>query len=106
MGLEIKWTIFANRELIKIYTYFKENISKRTAKKIVSGITQEVKILQKQPEIGQVEQLLKGEKENFRYLLSKKNYKIVYWINLERNFIEIVDVFDTRQNPIKMNKKR
>ena len=106
MGLGIKWTTFANTELENIYSYFKENVSKRTAKKIVSGITQEVKILPEHPEIGQIEQLLIGQKENFRYLLSKRNYKIIYWVNHEKNLIEIVDIFDTRQNPIKMNKER
>ena len=70
------------------------------------GIAQDVKILEKQPKIGQLEQLLKNNKESFRYLHSKKNYKLIYWINLGNNFIEIVDVFDTRQNPIKMNKER
>jgi len=106
MGLKIKWTIFAKQELRKIYNYYKDNVNKKTAKKIVSDIAQDVKILEKQPKIGQLEQLLKNNEKNFRYLLSKKNYKLIYWINIENNSIEIVDVFDTRQNPIKMNKER
>jgi len=28
--------------------------------------------------------------------------KIVYWTNTKKNRIEITDVFDTRQNPIKL----
>ncbi len=106
MELEVKWTTFAKSELKNIYDYYKENISKITANKIVNGITNDVTILRKHPEIGPIEELLKGSEENFRYLLSKRNYKIIYWINLKNNIIEIVDVFDVRQNPIKMNTER
>lgn len=105
MGLTIRWTDFAFNELNKIYLYYRNHVSKKTALKIVSGIVLNIKILEEQPEIGQVEQLLKGKKEKFRYLLSK-NYKIIYWINYEKSSIEIVDVFDVRQNPIKMNQVR
>ena len=46
--------------------------------------------------------LLKERIQNFRYLIFK-NYKIIYWFNKEKNWIEIVDVFDTRQNPPKIS---
>lgn len=106
MGLEIKWTLFAKKELKKIYSYYAENISLITAKKIVTGIIKDVNILEKHPEIGQVEELLIEYEEIFRFLLSKRNYKIIYWINIENNLIEIVDVFDVRQNPSKINTER
>jgi hypothetical protein len=51
--------------------------------------------------IGQIEELLIDREQSFRYLVHK-NYKIIYWINLIKNRIEIVDVFDTRQNPEKI----
>ena len=106
MELEIKWTNFAKSELKNIYDYYKENISRSTSSKIVNGITNDATILENHPKIGPIEELLKGKKEDFRYLLSKRNYKIIYWINQNNNSIEIVDVFDVRQNPIKMNTKR
>ena len=106
MELEIKWTSFAKSELKKIHTYYTNNVSINTAKKIISGITKDVNVLEKHPEIGQVEELLKENEENFRFLLSKRNYKIIYWINIKNELIEIVDVFDVRQNPIKINKER
>jgi plasmid stabilization system protein ParE len=59
--------------------------------------------LQKQPDIGQIEELLTDRIQNFRYLVHK-NYKIIYWINIEQSRIEIVDVFDTRQNPVKVKR--
>jgi mRNA-degrading endonuclease RelE of RelBE toxin-antitoxin system len=48
--------------------------------------------------MGVLENLLKDRSQNFRYILSS-NYKIIYWINKEKNRIEVIDVFDTRQNP-------
>jgi addiction module RelE/StbE family toxin len=106
MELEIKWTSFAKNELKNIYNYYKENISKSSAIKIADGITNDVTILENHPNIGPIEELLKGSENDFRYLLSKRNYKIIYWINLNNKTIEIVDIFDVRQNPIKMNTER
>ena len=57
--------------------------------------------LKKQPEIGQIENSLKNRKQEFRYLVYK-NYKIVYWVNYDAERVEIANVFDTRQDPIKI----
>ena len=105
MELKIYWTEFSKYELQKIFSYYKENASLRVAKSLISGITKKVLILKNQPNIGQKEELLKDRKQEFRYLVYK-NYKIIYWINHEKNWIEITDVFDTRQNPIKMKEIR
>ncbi len=105
MGLTIYWTDFSKNELKKIYSYYKENASLKVAKSLVLGIENETHILKTQPNIGQEEELLKNRKQGFRYLVYK-NYKIIYWINKNKNWIEIADVFDTRQNPIKMTEIR
>ena len=105
MELKIYWTDFSKNELQKIFSYYKENANLRIAKSLILGITKKVLTLKVQPSIGQKEELLKGRKQEFRYLVYK-NYKIIYWINNEENRIEIIDVFDTRQNPIKMNEIR
>mgnify|MGYP000843956238 FL=1 len=105
MELEIYWTDFSKKELKNIFNYYKEKASLNVAKTIVNGITTEAKKLIKQPTIGQEEELLENDSRNFRYLVST-NYKIVYWINLEKNRIEIFDVFDTRQSPIKMKRTK
>ncbi len=57
--------------------------------------------LEFQDDIGQQEELLSHRKEKFRYLVFK-NYKIIYWFNEQKNRIEISDVFDARQNPVKI----
>jgi plasmid stabilization system protein ParE len=103
MELEIYWTDFSKKELKNIFDYYKENASLNVAKNLVIGITKEAAKLKKQPTIGQEEELLNKDSRDFRYLVFK-NYKIIYWTNLEKNRIEVFDVFDTRQNPIKMER--
>ena len=105
MELKIYWTDFSKRELKKIFNYYKEKANLNVAKNLVLGITKETVKLKKQPGIGQEEELLENDSRDFRYLVHK-NYKIIYWINTEKNTIEIFDVFDTRQNPKKIKRNK
>jgi plasmid stabilization system protein ParE len=101
--LKISWTDFSKKELRNIFEYYKEEVSINVARKLVSGITKETLKLKRQPYIGQEEELLKNDPREFRYLVFK-NYKIIYLVNSEKNIVEIYDVFDTRQNPVKMDR--
>lgn len=103
MELNLFWTDFSQKELEKIYEYYREKAGVRVAKNLVNGIYNEALKLKIQPRIGQEEEFLKNRKQEFRYLVYK-NYKVIYWINEEENRIEINDVFDTRQNPLKIKR--
>lgn len=103
MGIRILWTDFARQELKKIFEYHKDAASKTIAKRLVLGIERKTHMLVEHPSAGSKEELLSGRNEEFRYLVYK-NYKIIYWLNPDKNQIEITDVFDCRQNPVKMNK--
>ena len=105
MEIKVYWTDFAKKQLQYIFDYHHDKASLKIALKIVKGIVGSVKILSLDPEIGQVEGLLIQRKENFRYLIFT-NYKIIYWINKDKQRVEIVDVFDVRQNPIKIKRKK
>ena len=105
MDLTIYWTEFAEKQLQNIFEYYCEKANYRTAKKLVDGIYDTTLILKNHSNIGQVEELLKDRKSTFRYLVYK-NYKIIYWVNREKNQIEINDVFDARQNPLKIKRNR
>ncbi len=98
MELEVYWLQLAENKLEDIYSYYYSKAGKRIASKLINGIVDATIGLEKQPRIGQVEELLNDRKEDFRYLVYK-NYKILYWVNIEKNRIEIANVFDTRQNP-------
>lgn len=101
MELKIFWTDFSKRQLRKIFSFYLENASLRVAQKLTIGIVEKTFMLSTRPKVGQKEELLKDRKQEFRYLVFK-NYKIIYWINYQKNQIEITDIFDTRQNPKKI----
>ncbi len=103
MELKIYWTDFAKSELKEIFEYYRENVNLKVARKIVKEIASSTLRLSDEPHIGAKEPLLENRKQEFRYLVHK-NYKIIYWYNKKKNRIDISDVFDTRQNPIKLKR--
>ncbi len=103
MALKVYWTDFAKNELKKIFNFYKDEASIRVASKLTTEIVLEALKLEKQSSIGQIEELLKHRDQLFRYLVYK-NYKIIYWTNKNKSRIEIIDIFDTRQNPIKISR--
>lgn len=105
MELTVFWTDFAKSELKKIFDYYKVKVSVKIAKQIAEQIVITADKLKSYPEMGTIEELLQSSPENFRYIIST-NYKIIYWINKAKERIEILDVFDTRQNPMKISRKK
>jgi plasmid stabilization system protein ParE len=103
MELVVYWTIFAKGKLDDIFDYYETKAGYRIARKLVAGIIDKTIGLEKNPHVGQIEDLLSDRPQNFRYLVFK-NYKIIYWINSDKKRIDIVNVFDTRQNPVKIKK--
>jgi len=98
--MKIIWTDFASETLTEIYQYYKEKASPIIAGKIKQEIFKATRQLKEHPYSGQVELNLEKLNEGHRYLL-KGNYKIIY--KEIPVGILITDVFDTRQNPIKIN---
>ncbi|MDD3721580.1 MAG: type II toxin-antitoxin system RelE/ParE family toxin [Lutibacter sp.] len=98
MELIVYWTQIAEDKLDDIFNYYKLKASLNIAQNLVNGIVEMTIDLNKTPQIGQREILLEDRFQEFRYLIYK-NYKIIYWINENKNRIEIINVFDCRQNP-------
>ena len=90
----------AEDSLIAIYKYYREVAGIHIAKIIRSEILAASKQLIKHPNSGQVEELLIQLEEGHRYLV-KRHHKIIY--KHVKEGILITDVFDTRQDPIKIN---
>lgn len=105
MDLEIIWSDFAENQLDEVFEYYNENASKRVAKKLLRNLINEPKKLIKNPFIGQIEHLLLERKESYRYLVYK-NYKIIYSVDQKNRLIKVADVFDTRQNPDKIERTK
>jgi plasmid stabilization system protein ParE len=103
MELEVYWTQFAEDKLTDIFEYYKFNAGIKVAQKLVNGIIDESLKLSKNPFIGQKEDLLIDRIQEYRYLFFK-NYKIIYWVDEINKMVLVSHVFDTRQNPIKINR--
>lgn len=69
------------------------------AKNINNGIRKDIKLLAQQPYLGKIE--TKGD--SFFYALISVNYKIIYTISENELQIVVVEIFDSRQNPSKLN---
>ena len=88
--------VFANLENIWSYIAFDSVIQANT---IILKIQTDIERLESDPLIGQIEDFLVKYNLGHRYLLSG-NYKIIY--RVAEDFIFIITIFDTRQDPAKM----
>ena len=98
--MKVIWTDFAANSLFEIYRYYSEAASKNVAHRIRFKIFSTTKQLLKHPLSGQVEPNLQKLGEDHRYLV-EGNYKIIY--KKVNEGVLITDVFDTRQDPIKIH---
>lgn len=105
MSFTIIWSEFSDNQLDEIYDYIKKEASIKVAKKLLNGIINEPNKLIESPYLGQKEELLINRKNEYRYLVYK-NYKLIYFIDDKNEFIKIMDVFNTSQNPIKMKRTK
>ncbi len=101
MGMRTYWTQTALTNLEDIFEYYKLNTTLKAARKLVKEIVATTLLLQNRPKIGRKEELLQNRKIEYRFLVVR-NYKIIYWT--EDNYIKIATVFDTRQDPGKIEK--
>lgn len=98
--MKIIWSNFASESLKEIYLYHKEVASEPIAKRLKTSIFNTTRQLIKHPLSGQIEETLAMLEQGHRYLV-KGNYKIIY--RKINEGILITDIFDTRQDPIKIN---
>lgn len=97
--MKLVWTEFAIENLKIIFDYHASKASRKVAHNIRKQIFKSTKQLIQHPESGQIELYLEKFNQQHRYILSG-HYKIIYKVDCE--YIIINDIFDTRQNPIKM----
>jgi plasmid stabilization system protein ParE len=96
----VKWYSEAAADLDKIYDYYVTK-NPRAAAILYNKILDAVEILKTQPYAATVERMLIGCFEEYRSLIVE-NYKVVYFI--KDNHVLIVQIFDCRQNPLKLRR--
>jgi len=95
--MKVLWTTFAESQLDGIYDYMQSK-SQYIATEIYNEILDESAMLAFFPYMAPIEPLLSEFKEEYRSLIVRRNYKVVYFIDSE-TIIYVVAVFDCRQNP-------
>src|SRR5680860_1490727 len=101
MDLEVIWSDFAEKKLDDIFEYYKKNAGNRIANEMIQSLINESKRLEKDPFIGQKEELLKERKITYRYLIFK-HYKIIYSVDEKHGFIKIA-IFPIHVNFIRLH---
>ena len=106
MKYKIIWSAFSEQQIDNIFNYYKlKTKSHNVALKIIKKILLAPNVLIKNPKIGQKELLLENCIVEYHYLV-ESNYKIIYSIDIENKTRRIADVFDTRQNPTKIERQK
>ncbi len=105
MKYTVIWSSFSEKLIDNIFNYYQQKTkSYNIAKSVIKKILKAPDCLMNNPKIGQKEPLLENRNIEYRYIIAS-NYKLIYYIDDTANTINIVDVFDTRQNPTKMYDK-
>jgi len=98
--MKVKWYIEAACDLDKIFDYYAAK-NPRAAAMLYNKILDDVEILEKQPYVAAIEQILIDCPEGYRSLVVG-NYKVVYFI--KEDLVLIVQIFDCRQTYIKLRR--
>jgi plasmid stabilization system protein ParE len=80
-----------------IYSFI-SHVNERAAVETYNAILDKAELLSSFPQIARIEPLLVGASKQFRALLVKKLYKVIYYI--EGETIYIATVWDCRRNPV------
>ena len=101
--MQVVLTDPARDALKAIYDYYVQEGYDTYADDIRKTVISKARSLPEAPYKGQEEPLLTPLKQGHRYVIAKKHYKVIYLI--EADIIYVTDVFDTRQDPVKMLKR-
>ncbi|KAA5538292.1 type II toxin-antitoxin system RelE/ParE family toxin [Paenimyroides baculatum] len=105
MKYKIVWSAFSEKQIDGIFNYYTQKATYKLALDIVTKILLAPDILIDNPKIGQKEHTLQQRLITYHYILAL-NYKIIYSIDDDEMLIKIADVFDTRQNPNKIEREK
>ncbi len=105
MKFIVVWSALAESSIDEIYEYYQANAGHDVALKLIKKLINSTNRLTKTPNIGTIEPLLLDRDLEYRFLVYR-NYKIVYSVDHLETQVRIADVFDTRQNPIKIKRSK
>lgn len=95
--MNILWLELAEEDLDSIYQFYAKDKSIKVAYKIYNEILDVAESLADFPQMASIELDLSEEGEEYRSLIVRKHFKLIYFI--ENESIYIAAVWDCRQNP-------
>lgn len=95
--MKLLWLQLAEEDLDSIYQFYSTEKSIKTATKFYNDILDAAEKLINFPFIAAIESVLSEEEAEYRALVVRKHFKIVYFI--ENETVYIAAVWDCRQNP-------
>lgn len=97
--VKVFWKSRAISQLKKLAKWYSENLGTSSADKFWNGIITAGDLLSENPFLGKTEPILKDFRNEYRSLIQHKDYKIIYFIDTERN-IQIVSIWHCpKKNP-------
>jgi addiction module RelE/StbE family toxin len=94
--MKITWSKRSLLDIGNIFNYIKKD-SEKYAKDFISEIRDKVNILENFPEIGKVS-IVSDQNKNLRELIINKNYIVTYYLKIESDEVEIIQVWHTKRN--------
>ena len=98
--VKVIWTRRASNQLERAIKYIKVEQGTAYAEIVLNKALEKTSLLERNPEIGQAEPLLKHKKSEYRYIIVW-SYKIIYRIEIDK--VIISRVFHTSRNPKKLH---
>jgi len=96
MGIALKWSDQAKKDLKSVFDYYKSNANIKVAQNIILSIFDNIEKLKNYPNLGKADLNIIYRSFDLKYLIIN-NHKIFY-SNTQKGII-IHLIFDTRQNP-------
>lgn len=98
--MKIIWTKRAYKAWLEAAQYIRTEFGQKALVKFQNNTKEWENVLISMPNVGAVEQLLKGLGKEYRSIVVSKHNKLIYSIETEKGHIKIDDFWDTRREPI------
>ena len=101
--MEIKADALFKREIKKSIEYALQEFGLTTARKWQTQFKEIMRLLEFMPKRYPIVAYFRNETMEFRGAIIMKNFKIIYFYNEEKEILWLVDLWDLRQDPRKLN---
>lgn len=102
---EVIWNKQAENEWRKKMVYGLDEFGRTTAIRFVQRTNDIVNIIRKHPKAGLREPLLRNRKKTYRYFHLMGSLKLLYYYVESSDTIRIVDIWDSRREPSKLQRR-